>query len=322
MTLDTNAPGSPIDDMPKGPIRFDNKVAIVTGAGSGLGRIYAFELAKRGARVVVNDLGGARDGAGEGSTSPADRVVAEICSAGGQAVANYDNVATVEGGQNIVDTALDNYGTVDILINNAGILRDKSFSKMDPQNWQAVFNVHLLGAFNVTQPAFRIMKEKGYGRIVMTTSGSGLFGNFGQANYSAAKMGLVGFMNTLKLEGGNHGIQVNTIAPFAASRMTEDIMPPDLFKQSKPEFVAPLVVFLCSDLCKETGGIYLAGMGHYARAAVVTGPGKILAQDGQAPTPEAIMAHMDEISDLTGGQTYRDLNDQVFGVLSAHQGMR
>ncbi len=318
MTIDTNTAGSPTEPMSKGQIRFDDKVAIVTGAGSGLGRIYAIELAKRGARVVVNDLGGARDGEGKGSTSPADQVIAEIQSAGGRAVANYDNVASIEGGRNIVKTALEAYGTVDILINNAGILRDKSILKMEPQNWQAVLDVHLSGAFNVTQPAFGVMKEKGYGRIVMTTSGSGLFGNFGQANYSAAKMGLVGLMNTLKIEGANHGIQVNALAPFAASRMTEDILPPELLKQSKPEFVAPLVVYLCSELCKETGGIYLAGMGHYARAAVVTGPGKMLAENGQAPTPETVMANIEEISDLSDGKTYKELNEQVLDLLS-HQ---
>ena len=187
-------------EAPKDEIRFDDRVAIVTGAGAGLGRLYALELARRGAKVVVNDLGGARDGAGEGSASPADKVVAEIREMGGEAVANYDSVATPGGGECIVKSAVDAFGTVDILINNAGILRDKSFLKMTPEIWNPVLDVHLHGAYHVTRPAFAIMKEKGYGRIIMTTSAAGLYGNFGQTNYSAAKMGLVGLMNSLKLE--------------------------------------------------------------------------------------------------------------------------
>ena len=298
-------------DKPSAEIRFQDKVAIVTGAGAGLGRVYALELAKRGARVVVNDLGGARDGAGDGSTSPADQVVAEICSAGGKAVANYDNVATAEGGENVVKTALDNYGRVDILINNAGILRDKTFAKMEPDTWQAVLDVHLSGAYNVTRPAFREMKKNGYGRIIMTTSGSGLYGNFGQSNYSAAKMGVVGLMNTLKLEGANANIHVNAVAPFAASRMTADVMSPELFNQSKPEYVAALVLYLCSDQCPASGDIYIAGMGYYSRAAMITAPGIVLAENGRMPTPETIMANMDAISDLSGGKSYWDLNDQI-----------
>ncbi len=233
-------------------IRFDGRVAIVTGAGAGLGRTYALELAKRGAKVVVNDFGGARDGAGAGSSSPADQVVEEIRAAGGEAVANYDNVATPEGGEKIVKTAVEAFGGVDILINNAGILRDKSFLKMDPENWNAVLAVHLNGAYNVTRPAFAVMREKGYGRIVMTTSAAGLYGNFGQTNYSSAKMGLVGFMNTLKLEGAKYNIKVNTIAPVAASRLTEDVMPPDMFQQMQPDFVAGIVLYLCSENCAET----------------------------------------------------------------------
>ena len=210
-------------DVPEDQIRFDDRVAIVTGAGAGLGRVYALELARRGAKVVVNDLGGGRDGSGEGSSSPADKVVDEIKASGGDAVANYDSVATAEGGENIVKSALDAFGTVDILINNAGILRDKSFLKMEPENWHIVLDVHLSGAYNVSRPAFAAMKDKGYGRILMTTSAAGLYGNFGQTNYTAAKMGLVGLMNTLKLEGQKYGIKVNTIAPVAASRLTEDI---------------------------------------------------------------------------------------------------
>ena len=210
---------------------------MITGAGGGLGRIYALELAKRGAKVVVNDLGGARDGSGKGSSTPAQKVVEEIKAFGGTAVANYDNVASAEGGEKIIQSAIDAFGTVDILINNAGILRDKSFVKMEPENWKSVLDVHLNGAYNVSKPAFKVMREKGYGRIIMTTSAAGLYGNFGQTNYSSAKMGLVGLMNTLKLEGKKYNVLVNTVAPIAASRLTEDIMPPDLFEKMKPEFV-------------------------------------------------------------------------------------
>jgi NAD(P)-dependent dehydrogenase (short-subunit alcohol dehydrogenase family) len=236
--------------IPKREIRYDGRVAIVTGAGAGLGRAYALELARRGAKVVVNDLGGARDGSGDGSAAPADQVVSEIKAAGGEAVANYDNVATAAGGEAIVKTALDAFGTVDILINNAGILRDKSFVKMEPENWHSVLDVHLNGAYHVSRPAFEVMKAKGYGRIVMTTSAAGLYGNFGQTNYTAAKLALVGFMNTLKIEGKKYDIKVNTIAPVAASRLTEDILPPDLFDKLKPEFVTPMTLFLCAEAAR------------------------------------------------------------------------
>ncbi|MBW2203923.1 MAG: SDR family NAD(P)-dependent oxidoreductase, partial [Deltaproteobacteria bacterium] len=211
-------------------IRFDDRVAIVTGAGAGLGRAYALELAQRGAKVVVNDLGGARDGTG-GGTSAADQVVEEIKSSGGEAVANYDSVATAEGGQAIVDSAVEAFGKVDIVINNAGILRDKTLAKMEPENWDAVMDVHLKGAYNVSRPAFIKMRENGYGRIILTTSAAGLYGNFGQTNYSAAKMGLIGFMNTVKLEGDKHNIRVNTVAPVAATRLTEDILPPEMLEK-------------------------------------------------------------------------------------------
>jgi NAD(P)-dependent dehydrogenase (short-subunit alcohol dehydrogenase family)/acyl dehydratase len=306
-----------IGPVPKDEIRFDGRVAVVTGAGAGLGRTYALELARRGAAVVVNDLGGARDGTGAGSSSPADQVVAEIRAAGGQAVANYDNVATVEGGANIVQTALDAFGRIDIVINNAGILRDKSFVKMTPENWNAVLAVHLNGAYHVTRPAFEAMKNQGYGRIVMTTSAAGLYGNFGQANYSAAKMGLVGLMNTIKLEGQKYDIKVNTIAPVAASRLTEDVMPPDLLQKLSPEYVAPMVMVLCSERCPVTGCIYNAGMGFYNRAAVVTGPGAVVGGDGQIPTVDDLAAALDRISTLEGGKEYFQLNDQFGDVLAA-----
>ncbi len=306
-----------IGPVPKDEIRFDGRVAVVTGAGAGLGRTYALELARRGAAVVVNDLGGARDGTGAGSSSPADQVVAEIRAAGGQAVANYDNVATVEGGANIVQTALDAFGRIDIVINNAGILRDKSFVKMTPENWNAVLAVHLNGAYHVTRPAFEVMKQQGYGRIVMTTSAAGLYGNFGQANYSAAKMALVGLMNTLKLEGQKYDIKVNTIAPVAASRLTEDILPPDLLDKLSPEYVAPMVMILCSERCPVTGCIYNAGMGFYNRAAVVTGPGTVVGGGDKIPTVDDVAAALTKISSLEGGKEYFQLNDQFGDVLAA-----
>jgi len=296
-------------------LRFDDRVAIVTGAGAGLGRAYALELAKRGGKVVVNDLGGARDGSGDGSSAPADQVVEEIKQLGGVAVANYDNVASPEGGEGIVQTALDAFGRLDILINNAGILRDKSFLKMEPENWQAVMDVHLNGAYHVTRPAMAVMKENGYGRIVMTTSAAGLYGNFGQTNYSAAKMALVGLMNTLKLEGRKYNIKVNTIAPIAASRLTEDVMPPDLFKKSKPEFVVPMVLALCSETCEETGGIFNSGMGYFNQAAVFTGPATQLGDLENPPTPEQIHATWKTIDSLEGAREMEDANAGIMALI-------
>jgi 3-hydroxy-3-methylglutaryl CoA synthase/NAD(P)-dependent dehydrogenase (short-subunit alcohol dehydrogenase family)/putative sterol carrier protein len=296
-------------------IRFDDQVAVVTGAGGGLGRSYALELARRGAKVVVNDLGGARDGTGQ-STSLADSVVNEITDAGGTAVANYDSVATIEGGQNIVQTALDNFGRLDILINNAGILRDKSFVKMTPDMWQAVLDVHLQGAFNVTQPAFKAMREQGYGRIVMTTSAAGLFGNFGQTNYSAAKLGIVGLMNTLKLEGDKYNIKVNTVAPLATTRLTEDVLPPDFAEQLDPELVTPLVIFLCSEQCDDTGLILNAGMGFFSRAGVVSGFGAWLGDGDRPPGVGEVHRHWEKIASLRGAQEYASANAALMDMLS------
>ena len=297
-------------------IRFDGRVAIVTGAGAGLGRAYALELAKRGAKVVVNDYGGPRDGAGTGSSTPADKVVEEIKAAGGEAVANYGNVATPEGGEGIVKSALDAFGGVDILINNAGILRDKSFLKMDPENWQAVLAVHLNGAYNVTRPAFAAMREKGYGRIVMTTSAAGLYGNFGQTNYSAAKMGLVGFMNTLKLEGAKYNIRVNTIAPVAASRLTEDVMPPEMFQRTLPEYVAGIVLYLCSEGCAATGEIFNAASGFFSRAAILTGPGTLIGGGEEIPTPEDIRDQFKRIDSMGGAKELADANTAIMSFLT------
>lgn len=297
-------------------INYNGRVAVITGAGGGLGRVYALELAKRGAMVVVNDLGGSRDGSGTGSATPAQKVVSEIEALGGKAVANYDNVATPEGGENIIKAAISAFGRVDILINNAGILRDKSFLKQDPENWQAVLDVHLNGAFHVTKPAFIAMKEQGYGRIVMTTSAAGLYGNFGQTNYSAAKMGLIGLMNTLKLEGAKYDIKVNTVAPLAASRLTEDIMPPEVFAKMKPEYVAPMVMYLCSETCRESGRIFNAGMGYFNRAAVMTGPTVQLGDAEHLPSPEMIHENFDRINNLEGAQEMADLNAALFAMMT------
>ncbi len=282
------------------PIRLDGQVAIITGAGGGLGRAYALALAARGASLFVNDLGGTRDGMGS-STAAADAVVEEIRAAGGQAVANYDSVAFAEGGERIVASALEAFGRVDILVNNAGNLRDKSFAKLTAEMWEAVLAVHLNGAFNVTQPAFRLMREQNYGRIVFATSAAGLFGNFGQTNYGAAKLGVIGLMNCLKPEAANYGIMVNAVAPMAVTRLNREIIPEDLHEKLKPECVAPLVVYLCSKECEVSGHIFNAGMGYFSRTAFVTGLGVRLGDDGRIPTPEDVRAHwadIDALSDL------------------------
>ena len=302
-------------DKKKG-IRFDDRVAIVTGAGAGLGRSYALELAARGAKVVVNDLGGARDGTGA-SQSAADLVVKEIVDAGGEAVANYDSVATAQGGAAIVETAVSTWGRLDIVINNAGILRDRSMAKMTPEEWEAVLAVHLDGAYNVTRPAFLKMREGGYGRIVLTTSAAGLYGNFGQTNYSSAKMGLVGLANTLKLEGDRYGIYTNVVAPVAATRLTEDILPPDLQAKLQPEFVTPLVLFLSSEDCGENGTVYNAGAGYFNRVEIVLGPGAALGDGKQPPTPEDVAQNMDKIGSLKGAQFFPNATAALSPMMDA-----
>jgi NAD(P)-dependent dehydrogenase (short-subunit alcohol dehydrogenase family)/putative sterol carrier protein len=284
-------------------IRFDGRVAIVTGAGGGLGRAYALELAKRGAKVVVNDLGGGKDGSG-GSQSAADRVVEEIKAMGGEAVASYESVSTAEGGEAIVEAALKAFGRVDIVINNAGILRDRTFAKMDGESWDAVMGVHLKGAYHVTRPAFVKMREQGYGRVVLTSSAAGLYGNFGQTNYSAAKMGLVGMMNTLKLEGEKHNIKVNTVVPIAGTRLTEGVLPPEIFERLKPEFVAPIVLYLSSEGCEENGMIFNAGMGFFNRAAMVTGAGALVGDGKSVPGVEEIHKNWEAINTLSGAKEY------------------
>lgn len=289
-------------------ITFDGRVAIVTGAGGGLGRTYALELARRGARVVVNDLGGAVDGTGA-SSSAADQVVAEITEAGGEAVANYDSVSTEEGGSAVVETAVEAFGTVDIVVNNAGILRDKSFAKMTSAEAEAVLGVHLMGSFYVSSPAFKIMKEKGYGRFVFASSGSGLFGNFGQANYAAAKAGMVGLMNVLAIEGAKYDIKANAIAPVARTRMTEDLLGP-LAEMVAPEQVTPMVVYLCSEANEHTHEIFTVGGGRYGRVFIGTNQGWF-AGAGAVPSVEDVVDHLDEIRDITEPLVPGNSNEEI-----------
>jgi NAD(P)-dependent dehydrogenase (short-subunit alcohol dehydrogenase family) len=297
-------------------VELDGRVAIVSGAGGGLGRSHALALAARGAKVVINDLGGSRDGSGAGSEM-ADAVVAEIVAAGGEAVANYDSVATPEGGQAIVQSALDAFGRIDIVINNAGILRDVSFAKLDPEALDLVLKVHLYGAFNVTRAAWDHMKEQKYGRVVSTASGSGLYGNFGQTNYAAAKLGIVGLTRSLAIEGAKYGITANAIAPVANSRMTEDIMPPQLLERLQPEHVSPLVVFLASEACSDTGHVYSVGGGYLARVAMVEGAGTTF--DGVA-TPDDIAERWDDINRIALGEgvgEFANLFEQTGRIITA-----
>ncbi len=290
-----------------GDIRFDGKVAIVTGAGGGLGRQHALELARRGARVVVNDLGGAVDGSG-GSSDAADKVVEEIRAAGGEAVADGGSVADDAGAANLVKAAMDAYGRIDVLIANAGILRDKSFSKMEVADFEAVMDVHLMGTVKPLRHIWPIMREQKYGRVVVTTSSTGLYGNFGQANYGAAKLSLVGLMNTLRIEGERDNIRVNTISPIAATRMTEAMMPPPLAEKLKPEYVTPAVVYLASDDAP-TGVIVTAGAGVFAQARIYETEGVYLGEGG--PSAEEVRDNWARITDSTGQQSYAAGQEQT-----------
>ncbi|MCY4566195.1 MAG: SDR family oxidoreductase [Gammaproteobacteria bacterium] len=276
---------------------FDGKTAIVTGAGGGLGRCYSLELASRGCKVLVNDLGGAMDGTG-GSSDAANAVVEEIRAAGGEALANGGSVSDRAGAESVVRDAMDAWGRVDIVINNAGILRDKSFHKLELDDFQAVLDVHLMGSVNVTRAAWPIMREQNFGRIVVTTSPTGLYGNFGQANYGAAKLGLVGLMLTLKIEGAKYNIRTNTIAPIAATRMTENLMPEETLKKFAPELVAPAVVFLCSEDAPN-GVVLQAQGGDYSIACIVESPAVALGVDA---TAEDVGANFEAISNLAGAK--------------------
>ena len=298
-------------------ITFDSRVAIITGAGGGLGKTYALELAHRGARVVVNDLGGAVDGSG-GSSMAADAVVDEIQAAGGEAAANYDSVSTPEGGAGIVQTAIDAFGQVDIVVNNAGILRDTSFAKMTTEQIDAVLDVHLKGAFYVTQPAFAIMKENGYGRIVNTSSPSGLFGNFGQVNYGAAKAGLMGMASVMAIEGAKYNIKVNTIAPVAKTRMTEDLLGP-MADMVEAEQVTPLVVYLASESCELTHQVFSVGGGRYARIFTGVNEGWFAGQ-GVTPSVEDIHANLGIIQDIENYIVPMNNNEEMALLFKALQG--
>ncbi len=290
------------------PITFDGRVAVVTGAGGGLGRTYALDLARRGAQVVVNDLGGSVDGSGE-SQSAADVVVDLIVDAGGEAVANYDSVSTPEGGASIIQSAVDAFGGLDIVINNAGILRDRSFANMTTAEIEAVLDVHLRGAFYVSHPAFKIMKDNGYGRFVFTASAAGLFGNFGQANYGAAKLGLVGLSNVLAVEGMNYDIKSNAIAPIAKTRMTEDILGP-FVEMVDPNQVTPMVVYLCSEDNEFTHEIFTVGGGRYGRVFIGTNTGWFAGQ-GAVPTVEELVDHLGEIRDISEYVIPNNINDEL-----------
>ena len=273
---------------------FTGKPVIVPGSGGGLGRSHALEFARRGANVVVNDLGGSVDGSG-GSSEAADAVVKTITDNGGKAISNGSSVTDDKGVATMVEQTLSEFGRIDVLVNNAGVLRDKSFSNMPMSDFEFVVDVHLMGTVKVTHAVFPIMKEQNYGRIVVTTSSSGLYGNFGQSNYGAGKMGVVGMMNTLELEGAKYNIHVNALAPVAWTRMTEDLMPPEAEALLTPESVTPAVVFMSSDQAP-SGQIICAGAGVFAAAQVVESPGKLLGLDAAA---EDVAANWEEISDLT-----------------------
>ncbi|HVL02167.1 MAG TPA: SDR family oxidoreductase [Dongiaceae bacterium] len=291
-------------------IRFDDRVVLVTGAGNGLGKSHALEFARRGAKVVVNDLGGSAFGEGANKNA-ADLVVEEIIAAGGEAVANYDSVTD---GDKIVQTAMDNFGRIDVVINNAGILRDKSFNKMTEADWDLVYQVHVKGAFKVSHAAWPYMKEANYGRLIFTASAAGIYGNFGQANYSMAKLGLHGLSQTLAMEGKKSNIIVNTIAPIAGSRLTETILPPPLIEQLKPEYVTPLVVKLCDEHNSFTGGLYEVGAGWVGalRWERTKGVGFKL---GENFTADDVAAKWDQITDFTNVDHPRNGQEAMMAMM-------
>jgi len=288
-------------------LRYDGRVAIVTGAGHGLGRRHALELAARGAKVVVNDLGGDRTGAGA-SAGPAQEVVEEIKKNGGEAVANPDNVATEDGARAIVRTALEAFGKLDILINNAGILRDKSFKNMTPDLFDTVIAVHLRGSFLVSNAAWPHLRDNGYGRIVNTSSPAGIYGNFGQANYATAKMGLIGFTKTLAHEGAKYDIKANAIAPVAATRMTEDLLPADFLGKLGVEKVTPLVAYLVHESNEETGQVYTVGGGRIAKVFIGEGPGHGWQDDF---TPEDVRDNWEAINAADPLAFYKNPGEQM-----------
>ena len=299
-------------------IRFDERVALITGAGGGLGRSHALMLARRGARVVVNDPGGAVDGAVDGAggdATAADRVAAEIRGEGFDAVPNHDDIATPDGARSLVQCALDHYGRVDVLINNAGILRDKSLAKMDPADFEAVVAVHLMGSAWCSQAVLGAMQARSYGRIVMTTSAAGLYGNFGQTNYGAAKLGIVGLMNSLKIEAQKHGIFVNTVAPVALTRMTEGLPFAAMLGAAKPEHVSAAVAFLASEACDFSGAILAAGAGYFSRVQIIEGRGVHLQDD--ALSPEGVASHWAQIADMSAARPFDSAGAALLGAFAS-----
>ncbi|MBK8258214.1 MAG: SDR family NAD(P)-dependent oxidoreductase [Polyangiaceae bacterium] len=292
-------------------LRFDGKVAIITGAGNGLGRAHALLFGSRGAKVVVNDLGGSAFGAGK-SSSAADKVVEEIKALGGEAVANYDSV---EDGAKIVQTALDSFGRVDIVVNNAGILRDTTFHKMTQDDWDLIYKVHVLGGFRVTHAAWPHLRDQGYGRVIFTASAAGIYGNFGQANYSMAKLGLVGLSNTLALEGKKRGVHVNTIAPIAGSRLTETVLPKELIDALKPEYVSPLVAWLCHESCTETGGLFELGGGFFSKLRWERTAGETI-RLGRPMTVEAVKNAWSKITSFEKSTHPPNITDSMGAVLA------
>jgi len=291
-------------------ISFENRTVIITGAGNGLGKTYALEFGRRGANVVVNDLGGSTSGDGADKAA-ADVVVDEIKAAGGNAVANYDSVTD---GDKIVQTAMDNFGRVDVVVNNAGILRDKTFHKMTDQDWDLIYDVHVKGAYKVTHAAWPYMREQGYGRLIFTASAAGIYGNFGQANYSMAKLGLHGLAQTLALEGRSKNVLVNTIAPIAGSRLTETVMPKELTDALRPEFVMPLVVKLCDENSTETGGLYEVGAGWIGKVRWQRTLGQSFSvNDGF--TAEDVNDAWDTISNFEGADNPATVNDATRRII-------
>ncbi|MBX7147638.1 SDR family NAD(P)-dependent oxidoreductase [bacterium] len=294
--------------------KLENQVILITGAGGGLGRSHALLMAKLGAKIIVNDPGVSVDGSGQG-LRPADETVSLIQQAGGQAVANYDFVDSFEGAQKMVGQALESFGRLDAVVNNAGILRDGSFKKQDTDQWQKIVDVHLTGSRHVTKAAWEIFLNQKYGRVVFTTSGSALFGNFGQTNYAAAKLGLVGLMHALKEEGSKNNIMVNTIAPVAASRMTQNIFPPDMLSKFDPAFVSPVVGYFCSPACQVTGQVWSVGAGHVARVAFVESEG-INFNDSNDMTIDSIAEKMGKITQLENGKTFTNVMEEMAHLLT------
>jgi (3R)-3-hydroxyacyl-CoA dehydrogenase / 3a,7a,12a-trihydroxy-5b-cholest-24-enoyl-CoA hydratase / enoyl-CoA hydratase 2 len=279
-------------------ISFEGQVALVTGAGAGLGRAYAIDLARRGAKVVVNDLGGDPHGQGE-NRAAAQKVVDEIKAAGGEAVPNYNSVAEYDGGFNMVKQAIDTYGRLDVVICNAGILRDVAFHNMSEEDWDKVFAVHIKGTFTVLRAAWPVFRQQSYGRVVITSSSSGIYGQFGQANYGAAKTAMLGLMNVLKQEGVKYNVMVNTIAPLAGTRLTQTVMPQDMVDKLKPEYVAPAVIYMVSKENTDTGVVIEAGAGNFNRAAIVKGKGIQPGMDKELDA-EFVQENWAAITDLTG----------------------